>query len=573
MLSTLKGLIKPRRLVALALAGLVAVAVALEASWLVPVVIALVVALIVVPLNQRVGPTMKARLPSAGYLARFVAGAGRSAAAIWLSLGALGTYAALREDGRDWAVGLVFLIGAGSTAMSTLASRPALRGDLRLSTIAQAQARTIPWAIASVYLAAILTLPALALWPGVVATTLSILAAILAFAGIVMVLRRITMRGRIREQVLGQISGSSPRSWSTSPARTAPRTRLKMWLPFLEEAGLPYVVVARQEALFTEPALHHGPPRHLRGLAACRGRGAGALRWHRDLRQQRRGEHPRGAPLPACTTCRFFTATPTRRRAATPSAPCMTSLWVAGQAAIDRYWDHGIGIPAERFRIVGRPQVSGIEGPREAVEGGKVALYAPTWNGFFGDANYSSLPHGVEIVQALLDLGLTVIFREHPYSSKSAALRAAIADIHALLAEDARATGRQHRFGPTLFEELDLIGCFNACDMAVTDISAVTNDFLFSGKPFAIMEMQPDTLVRAEGRPTLASAAYTAVPGDDVAAWIGELVHDHGKADAREAAREHYLGAFDREGYTDVFVNAVRDTVATHRLEGELDTE
>ncbi|MFV0285131.1 MAG: CDP-glycerol glycerophosphotransferase family protein [Demequina sp.] len=572
MLSTLKGLIKPRRLVALALAGLVAVAVALEASWLVPVVIALVVALIVVPLNQRVGPTMKARLPSAGYLARFVAGAGRSAAAIWLSLGALGTYAALREDGRDWAVGLVFLIGAGSTAMSTLASRPALRGDLRLSTIAQAQARTIPWAIASVYLAAILTLPALALWPGVVATTLSVLAAILAFAGIAMVLRRITMRGRIREQVLGQISELEPAFvvYQSGPYGSA--YQLKMWLPFLEEAGLPYVVVARQEALFTElrsitdrPVIYAGSLRAVdEVLAHCGGTviyvNNAAANTHAVRRYQ-------------LHHVQILHGDSDKASSRNPISAMYDELWVAGQAAIDRYWDHGIGIPAERFRIVGRPQVSGIEGPREAVEGGKVALYAPTWNGFFGDANYSSLPHGVEIVQALLDEGLTVIFREHPYSSKSAALRAAIAEIHALLAEDARATGRQHRYGPTLFEELDLIGCFNACDMAVTDISAVTNDFLFSGKPFAIMEMQPDTLVRAEGRPTLASAAYTAVPGDDVASWIGELVHDHGKADAREAAREHYLGAFDREGYTDVFVNAVRDTVATHRLEGELDTE
>ena len=35
-------------------------------------------------------------------------------------------------------------------------------------------------------------------------------------------------------------------------------------------------------------------------------------------------------------------------------------IFVAGQAGIDRYARHGVHIPAEKFRIVGRPQVEQI---------------------------------------------------------------------------------------------------------------------------------------------------------------------------------------------------------------------
>ena len=36
-------------------------------------------------------------------------------------------------------------------------------------------------------------------------------------------------------------------------------------------------------------------------------------------------------------------------------------LVVAGQAAIDRYAAHGVHIPPEKFRILGRPQIENIE--------------------------------------------------------------------------------------------------------------------------------------------------------------------------------------------------------------------
>ena len=90
----------------------------------------------------------------------------------------------------------------------------------------------------------------------------------------------------------------------------------------------------------------------------------------------------------------------------------------AGQAGIDRYARHGVHIPAEKFKIVGRPQVeliSPARGPISKIEQPTV-LYAPTWQGPFADSRVYSLPVGRQIVEQLLSHGARVIFRAHLFN-------------------------------------------------------------------------------------------------------------------------------------------------------------
>ena len=91
-------------------------------------------------------------------------------------------------------------------------------------------------------------------------------------------------------------------------------------------------------------------------------------------------------------------------------------IFAAGQAGIDRYARHGVHIPAEKFRIVGRPQVEQItpaRGPIAAIDVPTV-LYAPTWQGPYADSRVYSLPVGRRIVDEALRRGARVIFRAHP---------------------------------------------------------------------------------------------------------------------------------------------------------------
>ena len=91
-------------------------------------------------------------------------------------------------------------------------------------------------------------------------------------------------------------------------------------------------------------------------------------------------------------------------------------IFAAGQAGIDRYARHGVHIPAEKFRIVGRPQVEQItpaRGPIAAIKAPTV-LYAPTWQGPYADSRVYSLPSGRQIVAEALRRQVRVIFRAHP---------------------------------------------------------------------------------------------------------------------------------------------------------------
>jgi hypothetical protein len=134
--------------------------------------------------------------------------------------------------------------------------------------------------------------------------------------------------------------------------------------------------------------------------------------------------------------------------------------FVAGQAAIDRFETAALATAPGFFVIVGRPQVASVQvGRRELSDAeSPTVLYAPTWVGNTEDSDYSSLPWGPQIVQALLDRGCTVVFRPHPYWNRSHRTAAGCEGVIDLLRRDQQATGRAHVFGPAAETELSVFG-------------------------------------------------------------------------------------------------------------------
>ncbi|QIK82862.1 CDP-glycerol glycerophosphotransferase family protein [Sanguibacter sp. HDW7] len=253
-----------------------------------------------------------------------------------------------------------------------------------------------------------------------------------------------------------------------------------------------------------------------------------------------------------------------------PVTAMFDKIFVAGQAGIDRYAAHGVHIPAEKFEIVGRPQVVGIDRP-EILGEVRDALYAPTWTGFQADANYGSLPVGTTIVRALLDAGLTVTFRPHPYSRGLAESSRQISEIEAMLAADAAATGRAHVFGQDASSTMTLTDCFNACQLLVTDVSSVPADFLFSEKPFVIVKMQTGPVDAFLTEFPLARAAYLAqadVPGS-LAAAVADATGTDTLAATRRELRTYYLGDLPYDGYEMAFLDGVGQLVADGRAAAE----
>ena len=67
-------------------------------------------------------------------------------------------------------------------------------------------------------------------------------------------------------------------------------------------------------------------------------------------------------------------------------------IFVAGRAGIDRYGANGVTIPAQKFDIVGRPQIEDItSADATSATPSQVVLYATTWAGNYSSPNYCSL--------------------------------------------------------------------------------------------------------------------------------------------------------------------------------------
>lgn len=248
-------------------------------------------------------------------------------------------------------------------------------------------------------------------------------------------------------------------------------------------------------------------------------------------------------------------------------------IFTAGQAGIDRYARHGVSIPRQKFEIVGRPQVEEIDraaGPIADIVDATV-LYAPTWKGPYKDTAFYSLPRGAEIVSELLRRGCTVIFRAHSLNYRFPEAREMIQQIGALLEADAATSGREHLWGVTAERTMSLEECFNLSDAMISDVSAVTSDYLQSRKPLAMVSVgrTPEQL---ELDAPVSRASY--IINDELSNLeekIDDLLGPDPLSEDRNEMRKYYLGDFDSDGYADIFIDSAVNVIDTKRAETELD--
>jgi CDP-glycerol glycerophosphotransferase (TagB/SpsB family) len=219
-------------------------------------------------------------------------------------------------------------------------------------------------------------------------------------------------------------------------------------------------------------------------------------------------------------------------------------VFVSGQQGVERYAAHGVRIRPDQFAIVGRPQTERIE-TRDVplpAEAPRTVLYAPTWHGGKPNTNYSSLPLGAQIVDALLARGVTVIFRSHPHTYNDPQQTGIARDIQRRLNADRKTTGRPHVSGRAAEVDWDLPDCFNHCDAMITDVSSVASDFLASGKPFAMVAIQQHGAAFRRAIP-MARVAY--VIESDLSTLpevLDELLGPDSLAEQRRSYRSYCLG-------------------------------
>ncbi|SBT37597.1 CDP-glycerol glycerophosphotransferase family protein [Micromonospora auratinigra] len=334
--------------------------------------------------------------------------------------------------------------------------------------------------------------------------------------------------------------------------------QVTMWLPYLERIGRPFLVLVREpEHLPVIAAATRAPVVFCPTLTAMDEALVPSLRVAFYVNHGAKNSHC--IRFTQLTHVQLHHGDSDKAPSANPVSGIFDRIFVAGPAAVERYARAGVEIPAEKFVVVGRPQVETIEVRRGPVLGlaHPTVLYTPTWTGHHADADYCSLPVAEPLLRRLLDRGATVILRAHPYTGQNPASARQLARLTELLAADRAKSGRTHLWGAAS-RELTLAECGNRADVLVSDVSGVISDWLYSGKPYAVTDMGGDGDGFVDRFPLAGSGYVLRRDMANLDEVLTELLDTDPKAAARWATRARYLGDFPTESYAEAFLDAAR---------------
>lgn len=248
---------------------------------------------------------------------------------------------------------------------------------------------------------------------------------------------------------------------------------------------------------------------------------------------------------------------------ANPVARLYDEVWVAGQAAIDRYAAAGISIP--HFAIVGRPQVDGLPVGKRSGEQPRTVLYAPTFEGHYEEVNYSSLEYmGPTMIRMILAQrpDIRIIFKPHPYTGmERKGMGVARLEVMRLLS---RSDG-QHVIAEN-DPLMTLNDCFELADVLISDISSVVTDFLHTERP--VMTSNPKGLPHEEFREAFPTQAASYIVDPDLKAFLSDLDDAFGPDplyDQRLEMKRYVLGDLPQgplKAFSDEIDRAYDDAVA-----------
>lgn len=340
--------------------------------------------------------------------------------------------------------------------------------------------------------------------------------------------------------------------------------QLKMWLPHLKNIGLPFVIYVRPisgrsailEAVGNDVPLVFTPK-------------------HSDLERV----------LAPSITVAFYVNNADRNNQllrfrkihhvqlghgdsdkATSTGPVFRmfdQIFVAGNAAIDRFLANDPALPRSKFEIIGRPQLSEVSSPQQPIceKQQPTILYAPTWKGDFADSAYSSLSQIEPLILRLIERGCRIIFRAHPFTSRDQTMQRAATQIDNLLRREKSISGVEHLSGKEAEHDLSITQCFNLSDALITDVSSVLTDYLASNKPVAVYT--PSTTVNFPA----VNCVYNFTP--DSSTWTSVLDDFLGQDSfkgRRALLKSHYLGSTDPvRAFTDAVLKAINNSARPSR--------
>ena len=237
--------------------------------------------------------------------------------------------------------------------------------------------------------------------------------------------------------------------------------------------------------------------------------------------------------------------------------------FVAGQGAVDRT-SHQVMLydATARSVIVGQPQLDACQRdllPPVDPQGRPTVLYAPTWEGAQPSVSYGSVEsHGVALVRALVDCGAyRVIYRPHPLSG---VINGGFAAADATIREIVNAAP-----GHRIDTVVSMPESFADADLLICDVSAVSLNWLPSGKPLIVTKQRQATADLADSR--LMSTVPLLERDADVVSLVRTQLESDPSADARRMLVEYYLGDPAPGVATETFVGACTRVMETRDRE------
>lgn len=371
-------------------------------------------------------------------------------------------------------------------------------------------------------------------------------AAFLAVVGMVMVTAILRRYASGCAEVRAAVEAFEPRV--AVPYAGKVGVHIGMWSPWIERTGIPWVIVARTPALFHELAAMYPETPIVQGRIPASVKVA---------------FYPHGAKtntefIEASTATHVFLGHGDSDKPLSASERVLQYdlVAVAGQAAIDRFAAAGLEVPAEKIRVIGRPQTEGIvpAAKQNRPKKNPTVLYAPTWRHADDDLNVSSLAVADQIVQALLDRGSTVIFRRHFAGQNHVEAEAMIVRVNELL----EAHPGHHVHGDEAMQ-MPLIEAFNAADVMVSDVSGIVVDFMASNKPLVMYAAQHDDPERFRASHPTARAAYVVDRGlTQLDAALDAALGSDPLAAVRKQQADAYLGGAARKDPAKRFIALIQ---------------
>jgi len=255
---------------------------------------------------------------------------------------------------------------------------------------------------------------------------------------------------------------------------------LNQWVPVIEQIPSPGFIIVRESSNLgpikktTLPVVHAPKTRHVEELTTNRVQVAYYL--------ANAGKNVHLLREAAMKHVFLNHGDSDKSTSANPVSRVYDEVWVAGQAAIDRYVAAGIHIPEAHYRIVGRPQMAALQvGPVNNEH--KTLLYAPTFEGYYEESNYSSLERmGPQMIRYILENypDVRVIFKPHP---NTGAQRPGMVTARIEIAE--MLSGGFHQFIDPK-SSITLYDAFDMSDVMISDISSVVTDYLYTERPVIV---------------------------------------------------------------------------------------